>query len=988
MLKTTARFCLLLLCWVNLTTMAQEFPFVSVNNRIDLPSLECYNILQDKTGAIWIGTEKGLLRYNGNSTKKFDQHNGLPEKSVYASIERYGKLWFATSKNRILNYQNGELKEVKASASYQNRLGKPYSPNLTYALSVQQDKIYLIAGQSLYQMDTTGTQLEQLHPSKGNAISLKQTEDGLVPINTSLKQYYEIPTKKMFSIPLEFNISGGPNGNKTFRPSIQRHVNGAEWRILSAKTQKFFFLSFYNKVLKFDIELKTFDMINLPAPVISLYTDTAGGLWVGTIRQGLYYYNFAEHNPIPIISLSNSSVSGIIRDREGSIWCTTLEDGVFMLRNKQVVGYQNLSGQFMAPTMLQTVNNKLWISTPGYGLQYFDAQTNRFVPVDEATGHGYYHIWEHNKQLYLSSETGVLKYHSNGRKSKGEKYGSISSLIVRGSTLLPSGDLYTITYDRILHTQAGTGKRSLVAKLGSIGRSIAYTAHGKLLYGCSDGLYLYDIKSTKISKLKGVYNDVPQILRASDGKIWICTAGEGLFTYHNGRLELIRFPPKIKTNTFNWITQDHRGDIWAATNAGLVKIKERNGRLEAESYGTNDGLPSNKIFRVAAVGDQLFFSNFSGLFSIPLSNSIKNNIPPLLSLSSISDGKKTIAGKINLPYNNNKLELEFNVGQYSSDDYRIGYTLHPEQAVTYVKGNTVSLQHLAPGNYQFRAFSLSGEGMRSAETVSLNFSVLQPLWLRWWFLAGMLLLITLTIWFIKNRQVERIKKRQAELNRINSLIADSKLTALQARMNPHFIFNAINSIQNYIYKNRSDDAHHYLTKFSRLIRLILQQSAEKFITLDRELEALRLYIELEQLRFRNRFSYQITLAPEISEQTTYMPTMLIQPYVENAIWHGLMHLDGERKGELTIGISGDSQHLTITIRDNGIGRQRAGSLQKERLHIPAGMMLTEDRLKVLRELYGNLRFQVVVTDMYNTASEPTGTSVEISLSIPTPAMIY
>ncbi len=986
MSKLTARCYVLFTLMISFCAQAQEFSFVNVNHRIALPSLECYNILQDDKGTIWIGTEQGLLCYNGSSTKVFDQKNGLPEKAIYASMSYQGKLWFATSKNRIMNYSDGKLREAAASTVYQKQLGKPYTQNLTYALSVQENQIYLFGGQSLHRMDTVGTKTEELHAPEDNSIYLKQTPDGLLPLNGTLIHSYEALSKKMFSVPLELNING-LNGNKVFYPAIRRHNNGSEWRILTTQTKKYIFMSFHSRVIKFDRELSTFEIFHLPTPVISLYADPDGGLWIGTIRQGLYYYNFTEQKTSPVVSLRNSSVSGVIQDREGNIWCTTLEDGVFILRSKQVVGYQNLSGQSVAPTMLQTIDDKLWISTPGYGLQYFDTSTNRFVKVDKTSARSYYHVWKQDKKLFLSSEAGVLKYHPDGNKSLGEKYGSILSLIVMGSVLAPSGDFYTITYDRIFHTAARTHNRNMVAHLSTMGRTIQYVNKDTLLYGCIDGLYLYDIKNAKSTKMYGIYNDVPNILRARDGKLWICTSGSGLFTYAKGKLLRIKFPLKIQTNTFNGITQDDYGNIWIGTNAGLVKIWEKNGQMQSEIYGLDNGLPSSKVFRVATAGDRLFFTTHGGLFSIPLSNSLKNKVPPLLSLSAISSQGRPISGQIELPYDNNRLELEFNVGQYGNDNYKIGYTLHPGRPITYVKSNTISLQHLGTGNYQLRAFAINGDGLKSAATVSLDFSVSQPFWLKWWFLAAIFLLVTLTIWLIKNWQVERIRKRQTEWVRINALIADSKLTALQARMNPHFIFNAINSIQNYIYRNKPDDAHDYLTKFSRLIRLILQQSAERFITLDRELEALQLYIELEQLRFRSSFSYHLELDHKVDAQRIYIPSMLVQPYVENAIWHGLMNLNGARNGELSIEITSQAQTLIIRITDNGIGRVKAAELRKSKHYVPAGMMLTEDRLKMLKEIYADLNFGVTITDYYEASGMASGTSVEIILSIATPQMI-
>jgi tetratricopeptide (TPR) repeat protein len=188
-------------------------------------------------------------------------------------------------------------------------------------------------------------------------------------------------------------------------------------------------------------------------------------------------------------------------------------------------------------------------------------------------------------------------------------------------------------------------------------------------------------------------------------------------------------------------------------------------------------------------------------------------------------------------------------------------------------------------------------------------------------LLCLFLITAITTYFIiKNQQQKNIiQKQQTNFH---------KQKAMLAQMNPHFIFNAINSIQNFVLNNKEDEAYNYLTKFSKLIRMILHNSNEELLTLSAEIEALNLYISLEQLRFNNSFDYKLSIADNIDEDNIEIPTMLIQPYVENAIWHGLMNLKEERKAVLLIDISIENNLLKIVVEDNGIGRERSNEYKK------------------------------------------------------------
>ena len=222
----------------------------------------------------------------------------------------------------------------------------------------------------------------------------------------------------------------------------------------------------------------------------------------------------------------------------------------------------------------------------------------------------------------------------------------------------------------------------------------------------------------------------------------------------------------------------------------------------------------------------------------------------------------------------------------------------------------------------------------------------------------------------KERQLAELKQKSTEL----------EMQALRAQMNPHFIFNSLNSINRFILQNNRTQASEYLTKFSRLVRMILQNSQESLITLENELETLKLYLELEALRFENRFDYKISVPKDMDSDVLKVPPLIIQPFVENAIWHGLMHK--EEKGHLSIEAEQHDNALLLKITDDGVGRKQASQMASKSAtkHKSMGLKITADRISILHKQNGNKSF-VTINDLVDTDGKPAGT--EVIITVPT-----
>ena len=229
----------------------------------------------------------------------------------------------------------------------------------------------------------------------------------------------------------------------------------------------------------------------------------------------------------------------------------------------------------------------------------------------------------------------------------------------------------------------------------------------------------------------------------------------------------------------------------------------------------------------------------------------------------------------------------------------------------------------------------------------------------------------------KETQLAAMRQNTAELKQQS---AELEMQALRAQMNPHFIFNSLNSINRFILQNDRLQASEYLTKFSKLVRMILQNSQASLITLESELDALGLYLEMEALRFNYHFTYKISVPKDLDIEVLKVPPLIIQPYVENAIWHGLMHK--EEKGQLDIEISQESDHLYFKVTDNGIGRKRASELASKSAtkHKSMGLKITAHRIAMMQHS-GDEVSPVTINDLVDPDGTAAGTEVIIKMPV-------
>ncbi len=233
---------------------------------------------------------------------------------------------------------------------------------------------------------------------------------------------------------------------------------------------------------------------------------------------------------------------------------------------------------------------------------------------------------------------------------------------------------------------------------------------------------------------------------------------------------------------------------------------------------------------------------------------------------------------------------------------------------------------------------------------------------------------------VKAKADDEIRMREKQILEIDRNLAEAKLTAFRAQMNPHFIFNCMSAIQECILNNKPDEANDYLSKFSRLMRMVLENSDRNNVAFEKEIEMLQLYLQLESARLKGSFTYQLSIDEKIEQQEMMIPAMVIQPFVENAIWHGLLNKKGSRK--LTVGFKPSEDALICEIEDNGIGRTSAAEISRRRKnHVSRGLKMIEEKLELMKSQLQGVETGMKIIDLYDNQQNPAGTKVVIRLPV-------
>ncbi|WP_276501244.1 two-component regulator propeller domain-containing protein [Terrimonas pollutisoli] len=955
-----------------------------------------WSILEDSKGNIWFGgfDGGGLTKFDGKSFTSYKNTQGLSDSCVISILEdKKGNLWFGT-RNGGANEYDG-----KTFTHYTTKQGLSGNE----VRSIVEDSLGNLwfgthSGLSRYDRKSFSNYTTDQGLSNADIMCILEDRKGNFWISTFGGGVNKYDGRVFEHYAIEQGLPGSAHG-----------VN----KILEDKSGDLWFTLYGEGVFKYNGESFThfsFEQGLSNNRVHSIREDKNGNLWLGT-DDGLCRYHgktFTHLNSS--LGFSEGSYNCIEEDETGNLWAGMNGGGLNRFDGKSVARYtidQGLSSN-QVMCLLNDSKGNLWVGTKGGGINKYDGNSfSQFETVQAAV----WCILEDKKgNIWFGTFKGLYKYDGKNfthfGTAQGLSWESINSICEDRNGNLWLGTEYDGVVNKLDLSAAETGRYSFT--------------HYNINHG------------TSVSR---VYS----ILADKNNNLWFGINAEGVIKFDRKFFTRYTTDQGLSSNSVSSIVEDKEGNLWILTNNGLCKMKSpaNNTREKPNPDHTQISLFTTWLYEDGFLGvgshlnsmilgrdGNIWAGAGNRLTCYHPEGDIPDTIPPTIQLSGVAlfdeninwlDVKKkkdstlilsngsrvknfNFSGltswynqpeNLQLAHNNNYITFQF-IGITTNRPKQVRYKYFLEgldanwSSITNKPEATYS--NLPNGTYTFKAKAVNSEGFWSKE-LAYTFTILPPWWKTWWFriIAGLLIVVAfygIIRWRLHQKfklQVERSEK-VTQLAEMRQKTAELEMQALRAQMNPHFIFNSLNSINRFILQNNKAQASEYLTKFSKLVRMILQNSQASLITLESELEALELYLDLEALRFEHHFDYKIAVPKDLDIEVLKVPPLIIQPFVENAIWHGLMHK--EEKGQLDIDISQEDDHLIFKVTDDGIGRKQAAILESKSAtrHKSMGLKITADRITMLHKLNGN-ESPVTINDLVHADGSPAGTEVIIKMPV-------
>lgn len=971
------------------------------HNRFDSTSIVSSNILsitEDDSGYLWLGTIKGVSKFNpyNHLSQNFthDSRNPYSLNDDYKCIVYFDKrktCWIGNESG--LSYINRKTNQLHHVQILPDQLNKHTLSSTSSMIEDKQGRFWIGTYSGLVLLNRKDFSFHQflIHNENkflgNNAItSLFCDHAGRIWVGTWGNGICEFdPNEKIFhtykwnnhssfegtsnivnSITETqnedgqfilwvgtteglLNISGYPVSDKTATqilpdPSFPHSLNSKEINCLLADESKILWLGTDNGIDQYSVRNRLFsDVMGFNGSPTKIIADST--------HSGIHYYisawygnglteldsSFATSrvwDRIPSKSKNPDSrqVSDVLKSTDGTFWIATFH-GLYHYNNEKnpIASYlhnpsdQNSISENRTTCLAQDPQGNIWVGTYGAGVDRYNPKTKEFTHFihlkNDSTSIPDDLVWnifiDHKKNIWIITDAGVAMYRQSSK------------------TFLCYVD----------------NKKTNNSLKGSGVTGMLQDANGIYWIITDKGLNKYDLQKnqfTLYSTEEGLdYSHVYSFTEDKQGLIWLCTSG-GISSFSPVTKTFINYTEQngLPPGVVGPMLTLSNGSILAGGDNLLLKFSP-------SEFKTSTSIPNIYFTQMSIAGSPL-------LFSKPL----------------------TQIGTIVLNYPQNSFTCSFTTPDFfNGHAVKYAYRLSGVDPEWISSGNRnfLSYSNLAAGNYTLHIKAANGDGVWNQKGISLNIKVLPPFWKTNWFIILLISLLILGIYSLFVFRVRRIRKKEALKTRINKQMADMRLKVLRTRINPHFMFNALNSIQECIYTHKTEAATKYLTKFSMLLRLILEQSEDSLITISDVIKILKLYLELESLRFDEGFKYEIN-DEKVESDILQIPPMLIQPFVENAIWHGLRKKEGQKK--LHISFSSDDKFIYITIEDNGIGRAaaRAFSLKSDIKKQSLGIKISEEEMQMIGTL-SNQKPRIEIEDLHSDLGKPSGTRVKLTVPI-------
>jgi len=944
------------------TLLGQHYNFINYSTESGLAQSQIRSIAQDKNGYLWLGTLAGLSKYDGKKFVNYSIQNGLINNPIFSlAADRSKGLWIGTLGG--LNYFDGEK-----FSSY------PFKEDMAENLvnSIAQDK----AGNLWLATDGAG-----LCKFNGNTFDYFTEENGVANNNIRAvcideKGWLWLGTKNGIC------FYDGKTFNKLDSTITQPHNVS---HIFMDKHKKLWFSTFGEGVYYYDG--KTFKNYNETNGLInnwirSAIEDSDGNVWFaskfGLSRfDGKSFMKFTEAEGLPV---DNTNI--VFEDKERNIWIGSDGKGLCKFLGETFT-YLTTNDNLSSNVVLSVLEDKdlnLWFSTFGKGITKKEGKNIVKYSTDEGLNNNT--IWaslkDKNNDLWFCTSDGVSRFDGKKFKNYGVDDG-LSAKIVYAICQDHNGNLWFGTTKGV-SVFDGTQFKSYINGVDNIGsdvKNIVEDKANRLWFATKNGLYkLENNKFTKYTTTDGLSNNNLVSLEVdTDNNLWIGSPA-GINYFDGKGFYKILMDDIFNSNNVCFLVLDKKGILWTGTNSGVFVLDTREyvktKKTKFRHYTIFDGLPGMECNQNAAFKDHrgnIWMGTTEGVIKYDpnIKDFHSSNFEPITHISGVrlflkdtnwTHVTKEIDSITLLPKN---LKVNYQTTHFTFD--YIGIKLSNPTSVRYkylLEGfdenwstatdvTFATYSNLPSGKYTFKVIAGDANGNWNKTPSVFSFEILPPFWTKWWFVMLCVGLGLFLLWGIYRLRINEIrKKHQTQQLEYKSKLMVLEHQSLNSSMNRHFIFNALNSIQYYMDKEDKLSAHKYLSRFAKLIRMNLDSSMSNLVSAAEEIERLDLYLQIELMRFEDKFEYSIHVADDIDIESIEIPPMLLQPYVENSILHGI--LPSGENGKIDIRVeTNKEQHIVFSIQDNGIGikESKLRKAAKKQTHVSRGTSITTQRIQLL-----------------------------------------
>ncbi len=1003
------RLMICLVVWVAVVGSVDAAEIVYRHYTIDdgLPHSNVFRVFQDSKGFIWLGTESGLCRFDGNRFETFDYYPPVQDKQILSIMEAHDStIWINTYDGRLHTYKDGEFAEFVPERGWipQCIIGLNNGNNnemfaLTHLAFMKID--IQEKGISVHTLDEYFTNYKSAHPNiyfaqmSSTGKLLLGTDYGLIVVDGDSAKHIH---KDKINFPVYCIAELGKD----------HFVLGSDSKLVEVLADSISYHQYNDKKIH---------------KIQHIEPDRYGNLWISGEGSDLIrvsndsYENYTDH-----IGELTSQINDLLVDNIGNIWASTFGGGVvqIMFQHNQPIFTQKVQKGKYVHSICQASDSSIMLGCYDGVIQV------KRLPQDNA------------------GQIKTIKKYFTGATVDAVCTSQDSSFLVSKhpnvlSRILPDGTTTTVgefieRYDRPNEHKSTVVKKhqdsiyDATKEYYLLGNPLSIYSSNDSTVLCAFWYGLYKLTGDEFGRHSGL----PELIsRRSycfetdyDNRLWVGT-DTGVFVRSNDRTLHFTKEDGLPSNQIRAILCTPDSSVWVATDGGVGRYREhfwtnyteKTGlshkmctslamdKLDNLWVGTKKGLnciTDSGIFLVnrkrGLISDEVLslWNDYSGLLWVgtaagatvvnPMQYYRPDSKPPPTYITRIETQSDTLlsARTVTLPYDSPAIRIEFVGLEFEfPEGVEFEYKLvNADSEWRQTKQWFKEYTNLSPGNYSFHVRSKLGDTGWSTESAGFDLIIIPPLWQQTWFQVSGVILGMFLSSMVVLVTTKRKRKKEQEKEALLQSIAELQQQALNLTINPHFLFNALTSVQHFFNSDQNiSRANIYLSKFSKLVRMILDDSQYEKISLDDELNRLGLYFELEKMRLGKHFEWYLEVDVVHDLEEIDIPVMMIQPYVENAIWHGIQPLNG--KGEVRVKIWNQSDDvLRIRVSDNGLGitNSQAQKSADANKHESRGMKITKQRID-LHVKTGKGKIQVELSEYDPQNRQRPGTLVDITVSI-------